>query len=67
MLKKLYYKQNETFDYEFFADVECKTPFDFESVKNIYVELKDGDCTPIFKLSNKLDNLNLSVNIFTPI
>lgn len=61
MLKKLYYKKNETFNYEFFADVECQTPFDFESVKNIYVELKDGDITPLFFLYGQISKCNLHI------
>jgi hypothetical protein len=28
--------------------------------------LKEGDCTPIFKLSNKLWSLSIKANIFTP-
>ena len=66
MLTKIYHKKNELFEVEFYKDKECQQAFDFENIKNLYIELKDGDCTPIFSLSNKLWSLNIKANIFTP-
>jgi hypothetical protein len=67
MLTRIYHKKNEQFNIEFFQDKECKQAFNFENVKNLYIELKEGDCTPIFKLSNKLWSLSIKANIFTPV
>jgi len=66
MLTRIYHKKDEQFNIEFFQDKECKQAFNFENVKNLYIELKEGDCTPIFKLSNKLWSLNIKANMFTP-
>lgn len=66
-ITRIYHKKDEQFNIEFFQDKECKQPFNFENVKNLYIELKEGDCTPIFKLSNKLWSLSIKANIFTPI
>ena len=66
MLTRIYHKKDEHFNIEFFQDKECRQAFNFENVKNLYIELKEGDCTPIFKLSNKLWSLNIKANIFTP-
>jgi hypothetical protein len=66
MLTRIYHKKDEQFNIKFFQDKECKQPFNFENVKNLYIELKEGDCTPIFKLSNKLWSLSIKANIFTP-
>jgi hypothetical protein len=66
MLTRIYHKKDEQFNIEFFQDKECRQAFNFENVKNLYIELKEGDCTPIFKLSNKLWSLSIKANIFTP-
>jgi hypothetical protein len=66
MITKIYHKKNELFQVEFYQDEKCQQAFDFENIKNLYIELKDGDCTPIFSLSNKLWSLNIKANIFTP-
>ena len=66
MLTRIYHKKNELFQVEFYQDEKCQQAFDFENIKNLYIELKDGDCTPIFSLSNKLWSLNIKANIFTP-
>lgn len=66
MLTRIYHKKNELFQVEFYQDKECQQAFNFENIKNLYIELKDGDCTPIFSLSNKLWSLNIKANIFTP-
>ena len=66
MLTRIYHKKNELFQIEFYQDEKCQQAFDFENIKNLYIELKDGDCTPIFSLSNKLWSLNIKANIFTP-
>jgi len=66
MLTRIYHKKNELFQIEFYQDKECQQAFNFENIKNLYIELKEGDCTPIFRLSNKLWSLNIKANIFTP-
>ena len=66
MITKIYHKKNELFQVEFYQDKECQQAFNFENIKNLYIKLKDGDCTPIFSLSNKLWSLNIKANIFTP-
>ena len=66
MLTRIYHKKDEQFNIEFFQDKECRQAFNFENVKNLYIELKEGDCTPIFKLSNKFWILSIEANIFTP-
>ncbi|CAB4135833.1 hypothetical protein UFOVP286_79 [uncultured Caudovirales phage] len=66
MLTRIYHKKNELFQVEFYQNEECQQVFNFENIKNLYIELKDGDCTPIFSLSNKLWSLNIKANIFTP-
>jgi len=65
-ITRIYHKKDEQFNIEFFQDKECKQAFNFENVKNLYIELKEGDCTPIFKLSNKLWSLSIKAKIFTP-
>lgn len=52
MLKRIFYKRNELQEVEFFEDIECKVPFNFEDVKNIYIELKDGDLSPLIYLAD---------------
>jgi hypothetical protein len=66
MLTRIYHKKDEQFNIEFFQDKECRQAFNFENIKNLYIELIEGDCTPIFKLSNKLWSLSIKANIFTP-
>jgi len=66
MLTRIYHKKDEQFNIEFFQDKEFKQAFNFENVENLYIELKEGDCTPIFKLSNKLWSLSIKANMFTP-
>lgn len=66
MLTRIYHKKNELFEVDFYKDKEYQQAFDFENIKNLYIELKEGDCTPIFSLSNKLWSLNIKANIFTP-
>jgi hypothetical protein len=66
MLTKIYHKKNELLQVEFYQDWKCQQAFDFMDKKDLYIELKKGDCTPIFRLSNKLWSLNIKANIFTP-
>jgi hypothetical protein len=66
MLTRIYHKKDEQFNIEFFQDKECRQAFNFENIKNLYIELIEGDCTPIFKLSNKLWSLSIKAKIFTP-
>ena len=67
MLTRIYHKKDEQFNIEFFQDKECRQAFNFENIKNLYIELEEGDCTPIFKLLNKLWSLSIKAKIFTPI
>ena len=66
MITRIYHKKNELFQIEFYQDEECQQAFNFENIKNLYIELKDGDCNPILSLSNKLWGLNIKANTFTP-
>jgi len=47
MLTRIYHKKDEHFNIEFFQDKECRQAFNFENVKNLYIELKEGDITPL--------------------
>ena len=51
-MQKIYHKRNELLKVEFYQDKDCEIPFDFTNVKvkDLYIELKDGDCMPIFTL-----------------
>lgn len=66
-MQKIYHKRNELLEVEFYQDKDCKIPFDFTDAKDLYIELKDGDCTPAIALSNKLFALDLSAVIYTPL
>ena len=66
-MQKIYHKRNELLEVEFYQDKDCKIPFDFTNAKDLYIELKGGDCTPAIALSNKLFGLNLSAIIDTPL
>lgn len=66
-LQTIYHKKNELFEVEFYKDKECTEDFDFTNAKNLYIEPKNGDCTPIFALSHKLSGLGIKARIFTPI
>jgi len=52
MLKQIYHKKNEYFDVEFFENEECTKPFDIltTNVRHLYIELKNGDVTPLIQL-----------------
>ena len=60
-MKTIYHKKNELFEVEFFADKEYTDAFDFTNVNQVYIELNDGDCTPLLKL-----HALGSFNIFIP-
>ncbi len=47
MLTRIYHKKDEQFNVEFFQDKECRQAFNFENVENLYIELKEGDITPL--------------------
>jgi hypothetical protein len=69
-MKKLYEvftRKDEKFEIEFFEDKECTKPCDFNGKENLYLQLKDGDCTPVFALENKMFGLDKKANIFSPI
>jgi hypothetical protein len=50
MLKQIHHKKNELFEIEFYKNKECTEAFDFTNAKNLYIEPKDGDCTPLLSL-----------------
>lgn len=47
MLTQIYHKKNELFEVEFYQDKECTQAFNFTTKKDLYIELKDGDITPL--------------------
>jgi len=59
MLKQTYHKKNELFEVEFYENKECTKSFDFTDAKDLYIELKDGDVTPLFYLPT-------DTSVFTP-
>jgi len=58
-LHTIYYRKNELFEVEFYEDKECTKAFDFTNIKDLYIELKEGDCTPLFYLPS-------DTSVFTP-
>jgi hypothetical protein len=61
MITQIYHKRNELFEVEFYKDKECTEAFDFTEKKNLYIELKDGDVTPLMFLYGKIGQCNLFV------
>jgi len=53
-LRTIHHKKNELFEVEFYQDKECTQAFDFTNVKDLYIELKDGDVSPITAINNML-------------
>jgi len=52
MITQIYHKKNELFEVNFFEDAECTIPFDFTGKKHLYIELVNGDVTPLVVLGN---------------
>ena len=50
MITQIYHKKNELFEVEFYKDKECTETFDFTGKKNLYIELINGDITPLIAL-----------------
>jgi len=63
-MKKIYHKRNELLEVEFYQDKDCKIPFDFTDVKDLYIELKDGDITPFLQLYPYTEFRNLYLPCF---
>lgn len=61
MLKEIFYKKNEKFEVEFFEDEECTKVFDFKDAENLYIELHNGDVTPLMFLYGKIQNCTLYI------
>ena len=61
-MKKIHHKKNEIQEVEFFKDKECTEAFDFTNAKNLYIELKDGDISPLYILKDKY----YWRNVYTP-
>ena len=66
MITQIYHKKNELFEVEFYKDKECTQAFDFMDKEDLYIELLNGDCTPVLALSHKLWRLGIKAHIFTP-
>lgn len=66
MLTRIYHKKNEQFQTEFYQDKECQQAFDYE--ENLYIELKDGDITPLVNICNFdiTQPLRDMITIYTP-
>lgn len=75
-MQQIYHTKNELFEVEFYQDKECIKPFDFTNAENLYIELKDGDVTPLLILPmasyyvpyipKQFENINYGYkNIFT--
>lgn len=62
-MQTLHHKKNEKQEVEFFQDKECIIPFDFTNAKELYIELKDGDISPITALPN---DIRRNANIYIP-
>ncbi len=62
-LHTIYHKKDETFDVNLFENAECTIPFDFNGKENLYIELKDGDVTPLLYNQYKINSRS---RIFTP-
>jgi len=59
----VYHKKNEKFEIEFFQDKECTESFHFKDKENLYIELRDGDVTPLLALKNAVATW---IKIYTP-
>jgi hypothetical protein len=64
MLTQIYHKKNELFEVEFFKDKECTQLItDWSEYQNVYIELKDGNISPITAIDCKLADLP---NLYVP-
>lgn len=63
-IQTIYHKKNEIFEEEFYKNEECTEAFDFTNAKNLYIELRDGDITPLYEAYNRLGVR--SFTIYTP-
>ena len=59
MLKQIYHKKNELFEVKFYEDKECTKAFDFTNAKDLYIELKDGDISPLLELCAIAEDSNI--------
>ena len=66
MITRIYHKKNEQFQTEFYRDKQCQQAFDYE--ENLYIELKDGDITPLVNICNFdiTQPLRDMITIYTP-
>ena len=46
-MKTIYHKKNELFEVESFKDKECTEDFDFTGKENLYIQLVNGELTPL--------------------
>ena len=63
-LQTIYHKKNEIQEVQFFKDKECTEDFYFTGAKNIYINLKDGDSTPLTALCD--NNIYIDTNYYVP-
>ena len=62
-MQQIHHKRNELFEVEFYEDKECTEAFDFMDKKDLYIELVNGDITPLVRLRNQAATWQ---NIYTP-
>jgi hypothetical protein len=62
-MQQIHDKRNELQEVEFYKDKEYTESFDFTKTKNLYIELVNGDVTPLYSLPLITKH---SANIFTP-
>jgi hypothetical protein len=62
MITQIYHKKNELQEVEFFTDKECTQYIERITGKDIYIDLQNGDITPLMKL----ERVVASCNIYTP-
>jgi len=53
-LHTIYHKKDETFDVNFFENAEYTKAFDFNGKEHLYIELINGDISPITAMADKL-------------
>ena len=62
MITQIHYKKNELFEVEFYQDKECTQYIKKITGKDIYIELQNGDITPLMKL----ERVASDCKIYTP-
>ena len=63
ILQTIHHKKNEIQAEEFYEDKECTQAFDFMDKKHLYIDLVNGDISPLVRLRNQAATWQ---NIYTP-